>query len=76
MHKKTEYNYSQPQNTHISSPRNSHRNEIREPLCSASVEDAIRLIRKIAPNTHIETRYIDETDGSSDRGDLCTKGRK
>lgn len=63
MHKKTEYNYSQPQNTHISSPRNSHRNEIREPLCSASVEDAIRLIRKIAPNTHIETRYIDETDG-------------
>ena len=33
------------------------------PLISASVEDAVNLIRKIAPDTRTETRYIDDADG-------------
>jgi hypothetical protein len=33
------------------------------PICSASIEDAVNLIRQIAPDTQIETRYIDEADG-------------
>lgn len=38
-------------------------NNGNETLFSASVEDAIQLIRRIAPDTRIETRYIDESDG-------------
>lgn len=34
-----------------------------KPLISASVQDAIDLIRKIAPDTRTETRYIDDADG-------------
>ncbi|NLV27094.1 MAG: molybdopterin molybdotransferase MoeA [Methanomicrobiales archaeon] len=33
------------------------------PLYSASVKDAVTLIRSIAPDTRIETRFIDESDG-------------
>ncbi len=33
------------------------------PICSASIEDAVSLIRAIAQDTKIETRYIDESDG-------------
>lgn len=33
------------------------------PICSASIEDAVSLIRSIAQDTKIETRYIDESDG-------------
>ena len=36
---------------------------VQSPLFSASVQDAVALIRKIAPDTLIETRFIDEIDG-------------
>lgn len=32
-------------------------------IYSASVKDAVTLIRKIAPDTKVETRFIDEADG-------------
>jgi len=34
-----------------------------KPLISASVQDAVNLIREIAPDTRTETRYIDDADG-------------
>lgn len=38
-------------------------NSATQPISSASIEEAVRLIKQIAPDTRIETRYIDESDG-------------
>lgn len=37
--------------------------EKTKPLISASVQDAVNLIREIAPDTRTETRYIDDAEG-------------
>ncbi len=39
------------------------RGDVTPSIGSASIEDAVKLIRSIAPDTKIETRYIDESDG-------------
>lgn len=39
------------------------REDAAGPVCSATIDDAVRLIRRIAPDTKVETRYIDESDG-------------